>query len=52
MGRIRCVITARDKRHFVFGTVVEWLPVFIRPESVDILLKKRWRRHRGLWLFG
>ena len=38
MGRSRYHITAPDQPHFVTCTVLEWLPVFTRPETVDILL--------------
>ena len=36
MGRSRYVITEPDKPHFLTYTVVEWLPVFTRPEAVAI----------------
>ena len=54
MGRSRYVITEPDKPHFLTCTVVEWLPVFTRPEAVDILLES-WRYQRqeaGLRLYG
>ena len=43
-----------DKPHFLTCTVVEWLPVFTRPDAVQILLDS-WahqRQHDGLKLFG
>ncbi len=54
MGRDRYVITEPDKPHFLTCTVVEWLPVFSRPEVVDILLNswKYQREHEGLRLYG
>lgn len=38
MGRTRYRITEPDRPHFLTCTVVEWLPVFTRPEAVQILL--------------
>ncbi|MDP3008353.1 MAG: hypothetical protein Q8N30_04695 [Methylococcales bacterium] len=38
MGRSRYTITEADKPHFMTCTVMEWLPVFTRPETVQILL--------------
>ena len=38
MARSRYVILEPDKPHFLTCTVVEWLPVFTRPESVRIIL--------------
>ena len=54
MGRSRYTITEADKPHFMTCTVVEWLPVFTRPETVHILLDC-WRyqkQHAGLKLYG
>jgi hypothetical protein len=54
MGRSRYVITEPDKPHFLTCTVVEWLPVFTRPDAVGILLDS-WRyqrEHEGLKLYG
>ena len=54
MGRSRYVITEPDKPHFLTCTVLEWLPVFTRPEAVDILLTS-WayqRQHQALKLYG
>jgi len=54
MGRSRYKITEPDKPHFMTCTVVEWLPVFSRPEAVQILLDC-WRyqqEHSGLRLYG
>ena len=54
MSRSRYVITEPDKPHFVTCTVMEWLPVFSRPEAVGILLES-WRfqrEHNGLRLYG
>jgi len=54
MGRSRYVITEPDKPHFMTCTVMEWLPVFTRPETVDILLNcwRYQREHEGLKLYG
>ena len=54
MARSRYVILEPDKPHFLTCTVVEWLPVFTRPDSVRILLDS-WayqRANEGLQLFG
>ncbi|WAK04240.1 REP-associated tyrosine transposase [Methylobacter sp. YRD-M1] len=54
MGRSRYVITEPDKPHFLTCTVLEWLPVFTRPETVQIVLDC-WRyqqEHQGLRLYG
>lgn len=48
------MILEPDKPHFLTCTVVEWLPVFTRPDAVQILLDS-WnhqRRHDGLRLYG
>jgi len=54
MGRSRYTITDPDKPHFMTCTVVEWLPVFTRPEIVRILLDcwRHQREHAGLQLYG
>ena len=54
MGRSRYVITEPDKPHFLTCTVVEWLPVFTRPDAVAILLDawSHQRAHAGLRLYG
>ena len=54
MGRSRYTITETDKPHFMTCTVVEWLPVFTRPETVNILLNcwQYQRQHAGLKLYG
>ncbi|MFM8444364.1 MAG: REP-associated tyrosine transposase [Methylococcus sp.] len=54
MSRSRYVILEPDKPHFLTCTVVEWLPVFTRPDAVRILLDS-WahqREHDGLRLYG
>ena len=54
MGRSRYLITEADKPHFMTCTVVEWLAVFTRPETVQIVLDS-WhyqRQHTGLKLYG
>jgi len=54
MGRSRYTITEPDKPHFLTCTVLDWLPVFTRPDTVQILLDC-WsfqREHRGLKLYG
>ena len=42
MGRSRYSITEPDKPHFMTCTVLEWLPIFTRTESVQIL-RDCWR---------
>lgn len=54
MGRSRYTITEPDKPHFLTCTVVNWLPVFTRPETVEIVLNC-WRFQReqeSLKLYG
>lgn len=54
MGRSRYVITEPDKPHFLTCTVMDWLPVFTRPDAVAIILDS-WshqRDHDGLKLYG
>ena len=38
MGRSRYTITDPQQPHFVTLTVLHWIPVFTRPETVEILL--------------
>ncbi len=54
MGRSRYVILEPDKPHFLTCTVLEWLPVFTRPDAVQILLDswRHQRAHDGLRLYG
>lgn len=54
MGRSRYVITQPDKPHFLTCTVMEWLPVFTRPETAHILLDcwRYQRQNQGLKLYG
>ena len=54
MGRSRYRILEADKPHFLTCTVLGWLPVFTRPDAVQILLDS-WmyqREHAGLLLYG
>lgn len=54
MARSRYLITEPDQPHFLTCTVMEWLPVFSRPEAVAILLDswRHMREHEGLQLYG
>jgi len=54
MGRSRYTITEPDKPHFMTCTILEWLPVFTRPETVQIILDcwRYQREHEGLQLYG
>jgi hypothetical protein len=38
MGRSRYIITDADKPYFMTCTIMEWLPVFTRPDVVQIIL--------------
>ena len=54
MARSRYTITESEQGHFMTCTVLEWLPVFTRPETVQILLDC-WRYQResqDLRLYG
>ena len=54
MGRSRYVITEPDKPHFLTCTVMEWLPVFTRPDAAGIVLDSfsHLRSQEGLRLYG
>jgi len=53
LGRSRYTITEPGKPHFLTCTVLEWLPVFTRPDTVQILLDSwRYQRQQGLKLYG
>jgi len=54
MGRSRYTITEADKSHFMTCTVMEWLPVFTRPEVVQIILDcwQFQQQEKGLKLYG
>ena len=39
MGRSRYKITNPELPHFITLTVLHWIPVFTRPETVNILLE-------------
>lgn len=54
MGRSRYTFTEPDKPHFMTCTVMEWLPVFTRPDTVQIILDS-WqyqRENNNLKLYG
>ncbi len=54
MGRSRYLITEPDKPHFLTCTIVEWIPVFTRQNTVQTILDcwRFQREHQGLRLFG
>ena len=54
MGRSRYTITEVDKAHFMTCTVMEWLPVFTRPEVVQMILDCWYyqQAHKDLKLYG
>ena len=54
MTRTRYVIYEKDQPHFLTCTVVGWLPIFTRPDTVNIVLDS-WRflqKEGRLTLFG
>lgn len=54
MGRSRYAITDPSAPHFLTFTVLNWLPVFTRPGTVQIILDAlAWRQqHKGVQLYG
>jgi hypothetical protein len=54
MARTRYRFAEPDRPHFLTCTVVEWLPVFTRPETAQVLFDTwTWQQgHAGLRLFG
>jgi REP element-mobilizing transposase RayT len=54
MGRSRYRITQDDAPHFFTCTVLNWLPLFTHPETVDILLEAlAYRQQQAGWrLYG
>ncbi len=54
MTRTRYVICEKEQPHFLTCTVVGWLPIFTRPDTMDILLDSwRFLHNEGrLTLFG
>ncbi|MFP7753879.1 REP-associated tyrosine transposase [Thermodesulfobacteriota bacterium B35] len=54
MSRSRYTFGEPDQPHFLTCTVVEWLPVFTRPEAAEIIFDT-WRflqQRQGLQIFG
>ncbi len=54
MGRTRYTITEAEQPHFLTCTVLDWLAVFTRPETVNIILDcwQHQRRNKGFKLYG
>lgn len=53
MGRSRYTITGPKLPHFVTCTVLHWIPVFTRPDTVNILLDSlRFLTQQGLKVYG
>ena len=54
MGRSRYIITDADKPHFMTCTIMEWLPVFTRPDVVQIILDcwQHQQKHNDLKIYG
>ncbi len=52
MGRTRYKITDQTTPHFLTFTVLHWLPILTRPDTVDILLKSfRFLQADGLRIY-
>ena len=46
MGRSRYIITDDNAPHFLTFTVLNWLPIFTRPGTVQIIMDALvWRQH-------
>ena len=53
MGRSRYKLTQPDQAHFVTLTVLHWIPVFTRPDTVDIILNSlRYLMAEGLQVYA
>ena len=53
MGRSRYKITQPQQAHFVTLTVLHWIPVFTRPDTVNILLDSlRFLSKEGLHVYA
>ncbi|MFA6699176.1 MAG: hypothetical protein WCS28_03315 [Thiomicrospira sp.] len=53
MGRSRYQVVDKCLPHFVTCTVLHWIPVFTRPETVEIVLDSlRFLQSEGLKVFG
>ena len=54
MGRSRYIITDNNAPHFLTFTVLNWLPIFTRPGTVQIIFDALvWRQnHRNLKVYG
>jgi putative transposase len=54
MGRSRYRVLEQQAPHFLTLTVLNWIPLFTRPATVEILLEAlRWRQqHRGWQVYG
>lgn len=53
MGRSRYDVVDKRLPHFVTCTVLHWIPVFTRPETVEIVLDSlRFLQAEGLKVFG
>ncbi|MGB3226318.1 MAG: transposase [Desulforhopalus sp.] len=54
MGRSRYTITDNNAPHFLTFTVLNWLPIFTRPQTVQIILDALiWRQsHKNIKVYG
>jgi len=54
MGRSRYKITEINRPHFLTNTIINWIPVFTRPDSVQIILDSLsyMQNNHGLKIYG
>jgi len=53
MGRSRYVITQPEQPHFITVTVLHWIPVFTRPDTIEILIDSlRYLMKEGLQVYA
>ncbi len=53
MGRSRYKITQAEQPHFITATVLHWIPVFTRPDTVEILMDSlRYLMKEGLNVYA
>jgi len=54
MGRSRYVISNPQSPHFLTNTILNWIPIFTRPATVNIVLDslKHLQQHHQLKLYG
>ncbi|WP_198242994.1 REP-associated tyrosine transposase [methane-oxidizing endosymbiont of Gigantopelta aegis] len=54
MGRSRYQITEADRPHFLTNTIINWIPVFTRPATVQIILDSLayLQKNEGVKIYG